>query len=93
MRTPAPNPKETLTALERAARVELAVIGLEARGTSRYTMLALHTWQAGEQFERPYPDSKSRVLPLDDPASHLQRNCFHAPDTHNRSSTLRPSLP
>jgi hypothetical protein len=26
---------------------------------------------AGERFERPYPDSKSRVLPLDDPASHL----------------------
>ena len=25
---------------------------------------------AGERFERPYPDSKSRVLPLDDPASH-----------------------
>jgi hypothetical protein len=24
---------------------------------------------AGERFERPYPDSKSRVLPLDDPAS------------------------
>jgi hypothetical protein len=23
---------------------------------------------AGERFERPYPDSKSRVLPLDDPA-------------------------
>ena len=38
---------------------------------------------AGERFERPYPDSKSRVLPLDDPASHLQRNCFHAPNTQN----------
>ena len=38
---------------------------------------------AGERFERPYPDSKSRVLPLDDPASHFQRNCFHAPDTQN----------
>ena len=24
---------------------------------------------AGERFERPYPDPKSRVLPLDDPAS------------------------
>ena len=39
---------------------------------------------AGERFERPYPDSKSRVLPLDDPALHVQRNCFHAPDTQNR---------
>src|SRR3984957_20000149 len=34
---------------------------------------------AGERFERPYPDSKSRVLPLDDPASCFQRYCFHAP--------------
>ena len=34
---------------------------------------------AGERFERPYPDSKSRVLPLDDPASRFQRYCFHAP--------------
>ena len=33
----------------------------------------------GERFERPYPDSKSRVLPLDDPASHFQRYRFHAP--------------
>jgi hypothetical protein len=34
---------------------------------------------AGERFERPYPDSKSRVLPLDDPASRFQSDCFHAP--------------
>jgi hypothetical protein len=33
---------------------------------------------AGERFELPYPDSKSRVLPLDDPASCFQRYCFHA---------------
>lgn len=33
---------------------------------------------AGERFERPYPDSKSRVLPLDDPASRFQQYCFHA---------------
>ena len=33
---------------------------------------------AGERFERPYPDSKSRVLPLDDPASHSQRYRLHA---------------
>src|SRR5215471_19508579 len=33
---------------------------------------------AGERFERPYPDSKSRVLPLDDPASRFQRDRFHA---------------
>src|ERR1700722_19498682 len=39
---------------------------------------------AGERFERPYPDSKSRVLPLDDPASRFQRNCFHAPHTQHR---------
>jgi hypothetical protein len=39
---------------------------------------------AGERFERPYPDSKSRVLPLDDPASRFQRYCFHAPDTQHR---------
>ena len=38
---------------------------------------------AGEQFERPYPDSKSRVLPLDDPASRFQRYCFHASHTQN----------
>ena len=25
--------------------------------------------ELGERFERPYPDPKSRVLPLDDPAS------------------------
>ena len=36
---------------------------------------------AGERFERPYPDSKSRVLPLDDPASSFQRYCFHAAHT------------
>ena len=39
---------------------------------------------AGERFERPYPDSKSRVLPLDDPASRFQRYCFHASHTQNR---------
>src|SRR5712692_5587537 len=39
---------------------------------------------AGERFERPYPDSKSRVLPLDDPASRFQRYCFHAPHTQYR---------
>ena len=39
---------------------------------------------AGERFERPYPDSKSRVLPLDDPASRFQRDCFHAPHTQHR---------
>ena len=39
---------------------------------------------AGERFERPYPDSKCRVLPLDDPASHFQRDGFHAPDTQHR---------
>ena len=38
---------------------------------------------AGERFERPYPDSKSRVLPLDDPASRFQRYCFHAPHTQH----------
>ena len=38
----------------------------------------------GERFERPYPDSKSRVLPLDDPASRFQRDCFQAPHTQHR---------
>ena len=33
---------------------------------------------AAERFERPYPDSKSRVLPLDHPASKFQRYRFHA---------------
>ena len=39
---------------------------------------------AGERFERPYPDSKSRVLPLDDPASLFQRDRFHAPHAQHR---------
>ena len=39
---------------------------------------------AGERFERPYPDSKSRVLPLDDPASRFQWYRFHAPHTQHR---------
>lgn len=39
---------------------------------------------AGERFERPYPDSKSRVLPLDDPASRFQRDGFHATHTQHR---------
>lgn len=39
---------------------------------------------AGERFERPYPDSKSRVLPLDDPASRFQRYRFHAPHAQHR---------
>ena len=39
---------------------------------------------AGERFERPYPDSKSRVLPLDDPASRLQRDRFQAPYAQHR---------
>src|SRR5579859_7594923 len=39
---------------------------------------------AGERFERPHPDSKSRVLPLDDPASRFQRDCFHAPHAQHR---------
>src|SRR5438552_5044204 len=47
--------------------------------------LRLFKLAAGERFERPYPDSKSRVLPLDDPASCFQRYCFHAPHTqHHR---------
>ena len=39
---------------------------------------------AGERFERPYPDSKSRVLPLDDPALSFQRNHFHASHAQHR---------
>lgn len=39
---------------------------------------------AGERFERPYPDSKSRVLPLDDPALHFQRYRFHASHAQHR---------
>ena len=39
---------------------------------------------AGERFERPYPDAKSRVLPLDDPASRFQRDYFHAPHAQHR---------
>lgn len=39
---------------------------------------------AGERFERPYPDSKSRVLPLDDPASHSQRYRPRAADAQHR---------
>src|SRR5262252_3080256 len=39
---------------------------------------------AGERFERPYPDSESRVPPLDDPASRFQRYRFHAPHTQHR---------
>jgi hypothetical protein len=39
---------------------------------------------AGERFERPYPDSKSRVLPLDDPASRFQMYCFHASHAQHR---------
>ena len=39
---------------------------------------------AGERFERPYPDSKSRVLPLDDPASRFQRYRFRAANTQDR---------
>jgi hypothetical protein len=39
---------------------------------------------AGGRFERPYPDSKSRVLPLDDPASSSQRYRLHAPDAQHR---------
>jgi hypothetical protein len=39
---------------------------------------------AGERFERPYPDSKSRVLPLDAPASSFQRYRFHAPHAQHR---------
>src|SRR2546427_1678434 len=38
---------------------------------------------AGERFERQYPDSKSRVLPLDDPASHRQRYRLHAAYAHH----------
>jgi hypothetical protein len=38
---------------------------------------------AGERFERSYPDSKSRVLPLDDPASRFQRYRFHAAHTQH----------
>ena len=39
---------------------------------------------AGERFERPYPDSKSRVLSRDDPASRFERDRFHAPHAENR---------
>ena len=39
---------------------------------------------AGERFERPCPESKSRVLPLDDPASRFQRDCFHASHAQHR---------
>src|SRR5262244_2259979 len=48
---------------------------------------------AGERFERPYPDSKSRVLPLDDPASSFQRYIAFMHSTHKTadSSRLCPS--
>src|SRR6266700_1091348 len=36
-------------------------------------------WLPGSDSNAPYPDSKSRVLPLDDPASRFQRYRFHAP--------------
>jgi hypothetical protein len=44
---------------------------------------------AGERFERPYPDSKSRVLPLDDPASRFSARLLSciahtAPPNHRR---------
>ena len=39
---------------------------------------------AGERFERPYPDSKSRVLPLDDPALHFQWYRFQASHAQHR---------
>ncbi len=47
-------------------------------------LLAFLNLADGERFERPYPDSKSRVLPLDDPASWSQRDCFHAPYAQHR---------
>ncbi len=46
-------------------------------------LLVFPNLAAGERFERPYPDSKSRVLQLDDPASRFQCYCFHAPHTQN----------
>src|SRR3989442_15789821 len=40
---------------------------------------------AGERFEPPYPHSKSKVLPLNDPSSSFQPYRFHAPYAqHNR---------
>ena len=49
-----------------------------------FLLLLTFKLAAGERFERPYPDSKSRVLPLDDPASRFQRYCFHAPYAQHR---------
>ena len=59
-------------------RVQSAASGpLDEEGISRI----VKELDAGERFELPYPDSKSRVLPLDDPASTLQWYRFHAPHT------------
>jgi hypothetical protein len=58
---------------------ERSVPPLDEEGISIVKELA-----AGERFERPYPDSKSGVLPLDDPASRFQRDCFHAPYAQHR---------
>ena len=60
-------------------RFRAGILPLDEEGISKLSKLA-----AGERFERPYPDSKSRVLPLDDPASRFQRDCFHAPYTQDR---------
>jgi hypothetical protein len=47
-------------------------------------LLNISKLAAGERFERSYPDSKSRVLPLDDPASNFQGYRFHAPHAQYR---------
>src|SRR5690348_15849611 len=57
----------------RSASPLLEVLFRETSSVAAVSKLA-----AGERFERPHPDSKSRVLPLDDPASRFQRDGFHA---------------
>ena len=58
--------------------------GLPASLSLSFTPAKRLKLAAGERIERPYPDSKSRVLPLDDPASRFQRDCFHAPHAQDR---------
>jgi hypothetical protein len=78
-------PADTVCFFSREVTVTFTTPRIRSNVLVNFLLLLLFpNLAAGERFERPCPDSKSMVLPLDDPASRSERDCFHAPYTQHR---------
>src|SRR5258708_4361315 len=78
-------PADTVCFVPREVTVAFTTPRISRHCSSMSFLLAdFSNLAAEERFARPSPNSKSGVLPLDDPASRLQRDCFHAAHTQHR---------